>query len=136
LQLNYHTTEDKPERQGLAEAFRQQMQAIGMEIVIHPMSLEELVESITNGTYQLAQFAWREEPLEFVPTEPFQYGRDWYQHSLCIPTAATGWEGTNVSRWKNAQADALLDQLVTAASFAEQEGLLVELQRLFTEELP
>jgi peptide/nickel transport system substrate-binding protein len=136
LQLDYYTREDNPQRLRLAEAFRQQMRAIGVEIEVRTLSIEELVGSITNGTFQLAQFAWREDPLDFIPTEPFQHGCDWYQHSLCIPNAATGWEGNNVSRWENAQVDALLDQLVTAASLAEQEELLVELQQLFTAELP
>jgi hypothetical protein len=136
LQLNYETTSDSVERMNLVGDFVDQMKAIGVDTEGYAMTFEELVDSFVEGSYQLAQFGWREDPLEFIPSEPLQPGCASYLHSLCIPTAATGWEGNNVSRWRNSRADALLDQLVTAASFEVQLDLLVELQKLFTEELP
>ena len=136
LQLNYHTTSDSLGRMNMVSGFVDQMKAIGVDIEASATTLEQLVDTFVKGSYQLAQFGWREDPLEFIPSEPLQPGCASYLHSLCIPTVATGWEGNNISHWRNARADDMLDQLATAASFEAQLDLLVELQKLFTEELP
>jgi hypothetical protein len=136
LQLDYDTTSDSLERMNMVGDFVDQMEAIGVDIEAHATTFEQLVDAFAEGSYQLAQFGWREDPLEFIPSDALQPGCNSYLHSLCVPTAATSWEGSNVSRWRNSRADELLDQLVTATSFQAQLDLLIELQKLFTENIP
>lgn len=57
-------------------------------------------------------------------------------HSTFIPTAENRFLGDNLPRWNNAQADRLLERLESTFEEREKEARLVELAKLFTNELP
>lgn len=143
LQLEYYTTNDIPERLVLAESFTEEMRVIGIQIMVRPVEREDLlgygktVRIIAKGTFQLTQAGWTAlGPRDLIPTDQFEAGCKDIFHSKCIPSATTDWLGYNISRWRNDEADSFLDNLVTASSFEERYNLLVQLQQLFTSELP
>ena len=136
LRLRYIANQ-VPERIALAQAFQSQMQSMGIGIDIEVLDFQGLMSRLSVGDFQLAQFGSKEAQEEFIPRAAFTEGcENSYFHSACIPTTSTGWKGSNLSRLQNAEMDSLLEQLLQVSTFDERRPLLMQLQRLFTLELP
>lgn len=67
---------------------------------------------------------------------PLGEGRLVVLHSSQIPTAENRWRGSNRSAWANPEYDRLFDTYSTTLDRARRDQLVIEMMRVYTEELP
>ncbi len=128
--LNLLTSEQTPVRQFIAEQFKQDMQAIGLQINLETRSTQELYSPqgpLFQRQFQLALFGW----LRTVDPDGAVL---W--SCAAIPNEINGWTGDNFTGWCIDTADEAIrsatsgiDQDARAQSYAQQ-------QQVFTRELP
>lgn len=92
---------------------------VGFEFTVRALTPTEWGPAMTDGNFDLAQFAWAGSGL----TAPVQ------------PLYRTG-SDQNYSKYSNPQVDALLAQLVETGDVAEQDRLFGEIEKLLWTDLP
>ena len=110
-------------RRRIAEALKEQLQRIGIELEIRTYEWGTFFSDIKKGNFHLYSLAW------VGIMDPDIY----YQifHSTSVPP-----NGDNRGRYSNAQLDRLLERGRATVDPAERKQIYAEVQRILAEELP
>mgnify|MGYP001056018943 CR=1 FL=1 len=130
LTLQLLTTEGSPVRQVVAERFRENMQAIGVQVVVEQIPSESLFAP--DGPLYLRQFDLalfgrmaRAEPSGL---------QLW--SCAAVPSENNGWTGDNFAGWCFRDADRAVREAATALDPEERREAYLRQQQLWTQELP
>jgi peptide/nickel transport system substrate-binding protein len=110
-------------RRRIAEALKEQLQRVGVELEIRTYEWGTFFGDIKAGNFHLYSLAW--VGIE----DPDIY----YQifHSASVPP-----NGDNRGHYSNPQMDQLLEEGRTAVDITERKRIYAEIQRLLAEDLP
>ncbi len=130
LTLELVTTTGSPLRQEIADHFKSDMKAIGVDINVRTLPPEEIFAP--NGPlflrqFELALFAW-------IAT-PDPAGLQLWSCSA-VPSDINGWIGNNFAGWCTRDADFAVKKAATSLDVAVQHEQYLAQQKLFTSELP
>ncbi|SFP55952.1 peptide/nickel transport system substrate-binding protein [Enterovibrio norvegicus DSM 15893] len=129
VQIELMTTAGNKTRELVQQVLQSQWKKMGITIRINNQPArvffgQTLKERNHKG---LALFAWYSAP-ESPPETTL--------HSENIPTEANNWGGQNYAGYKNADMDALLDEIETELDADKREALFANIQRIYAEDLP
>ncbi|MBK1649975.1 peptide ABC transporter substrate-binding protein [Rhabdochromatium marinum] len=122
LRLNYKTSSD-PFWLRVASVLQAQLAQVGVELRIHSYDWGTFFGDIKAGRFQLYSLTW----VGVRSPDIFRYAF----HSESIPP-----HGANRGRFRNAQADALLERAREVSGIPSQAALYRALQALLLRELP
>jgi peptide/nickel transport system substrate-binding protein len=110
-------------RRRIAEALKEQLQRVGIELEIRTYEWGTFFSDIKKGNFHLYSLAW----VGIVDPDIY------YQifHSASVPP-----DGDNRGHYSNAQLDRLLEKGRTATDTTERKLIYSEVQRTLAEELP
>jgi peptide/nickel transport system substrate-binding protein len=110
-------------RRRIAEALKEQLQRVGIELEIRTYEWGTFFSDIKKGNFHLYSLAW----VGIVDPDIY------YQifHSASVPP-----DGDNRGHYSNAQLDRLLEKGRTATDTTERKLIYIEVQRTLAEELP
>ncbi|MDG6777954.1 ABC transporter substrate-binding protein [Thiomicrorhabdus sp. zzn3] len=114
IELSYKTSND-PTRIRLATIYQSQLKKIGIQLKIQSYDWGTFYSDIKKGRFQLYSLAW----VGVKSPDIFQY----VFASSAIPP-----KGANRGRYRDATADALIEQAATESSLEEQARIYRELQ--------
>jgi len=122
FKLSFKTTNIDLRRR-IAEAFKEQLQGVGIELEIRGYEWGTFYSDVKKGNFHLFSLAW------VGITDPDIY----YQvfHSNSVPP-----EGDNRGRYANPRLDALLERGRSAVDRTERRVLYGEVQKIVARELP
>jgi len=128
LTLEYVTT-DSPQRRQVSELLAQSLRSCGVGVTLHFLSPEEFFTSGKEGVlfgrnFDLAEFSLYAE--SFLPP------CEWFT-SEEIPQEANGWEGLNVSGYRNPAFDEACEH---ARAAPDDISYSLKTQEIFTEDIP
>lgn len=129
LALSIMTTAQNKTRE-LVEVFIQsELKKIGVELAIQNEPARVFFgETMKRRKFPgLAMYAWTSAPD--APPRTTLWSNE-------IPTEKNGWAGQNYPGWKNAKADEILVNIYKEFDLAQRQKLMVELQKLYTDEAP
>lgn len=106
----------------LAETLRESWSEIGIEIVLRPLSTDELRDSIRARDYQL-----------ILLPQHLGYNLDAYPY---FHLSQVGEGGFNLSEWKNLKASVLLEEIRSSHDDAKRMSALNQLRDAFIEDVP
>lgn len=129
LTLNLMTTSGNKTRELVEVYLQEQWKKAGIDITINNEPARVFFgETVKKGKYPaMAMFAWVSSP-DNPPRSNL--------HSKEIPTEKNGFSGQNSGGWVNARADKLLDDVILEFDDAKRKALMVELQQIYTEQVP
>ena len=117
------TTNADPAREAMARAVVAQLGAQGVEVTVVTMPPSRLIaDRLQTGGYQLALFGWD------APADPDPYS-GWH-------SSQAGGLGGNVTGFRDAEADALMEAARTTLDVAERRELHARFVERFAERIP
>ena len=122
FRLSFKTTNIDLRRR-IAEAIKEQLQMVGIELEIRSYEWGTFFSDVKNGNFHLYSLAW-----VGVMDPDIQYQ---IFHSNSVPP-----NGDNRGRYKNAEVDRLLEQGRVTADEAERKRIYSLVQKLLAEDLP
>lgn len=115
-------------RPDVADLLAQQLARVGVGVDVRLVPGDDLFPLVRQGAFRhLAMFAWS------MGLETTGY---LLWHSDKIPKGEGDWYGLNVSGWRHAENDRLLDAVTRALDEAERFDLMRRQQQVWAEELP
>jgi len=129
LSLEYMTTSGNKIRELIQQVLQNQWKQIGVEVVIKNVPAriyfgDTLKKQQFTG---LAELAWSTNP-EAPPLNTLS--------SISIPSAANNFGGANYTHFSNPTMDKLIDQVQTELDPEKRKPLWIEMQKIYTDELP
>jgi peptide/nickel transport system substrate-binding protein len=124
------TTDGAPLRDQVAERFTADMAALGIQVNVRALPVQELYSRdgpLFRREFQVAQFAWIASP------DP---GGLALWSCTAVPTENNGWTGNNFAGWCFREADRAIRTANTSLDQAERREAYVRQQELFTQEIP
>lgn len=124
------TTSDTPLRAEIAERFKADMAAIGIQVNVRTLPARELYRldgPLFRREFQLTQFAWIASP------DP---GGLALWSCTAVPNESNNWTGNNFPGWCFREADRAIRTATTSLDEAERREAYIRQQELFTQELP
>ena len=122
LKLSFKST-NLDLRRRIAEAFKEQLQRVGIELEIRTYEWGTFFSDVKRGNFHLYSLAW------VGILDPDIYFQIF--HSSSVPP-----DGDNRGRYSNARVDRLLEQGRAAADASERKFIYGEVQKILAEELP
>lgn len=122
FKLSYKTT-TLDLRRRIAEAFKEQLSRVGIELEIRTYEWGTFYEDIKKGNFHLYSLAW------VGVTDPDIYYNLF--HSVSVPP-----NGDNRGRYNNREIDALLEKGRTSLVLAERKRLYSQVQQTLARDLP
>ncbi len=110
-------------RRRIAEALKEQLQHVGVELEIRTYEWGTFFSDIKKGNFHLYSLAW------VGIQDPDIYHQIF--HSASVPP-----NGDNRGHYSNSQVDQLLEEGRTAVNLAERKRIYAEVQRILSEDLP
>jgi peptide/nickel transport system substrate-binding protein len=130
LALQLLTTDGNPMRAAIAEQFRSDMAAIGIQIEVLMASSEELFAQdgpLHQRQFDLVLFGWVARP------EPSGI-QLW--SCAAVPSESNNWNGDNFAGWCFRDADRAVREAATALDPATRRAAYLRQQKLWTQEIP
>lgn len=129
LTLSIMTTAQNKTRELVEVFIQEQLKKIGIEVTINNEPARVFFGETTSKRRfpGMAMYAWVSSP-DNPPRSTL--------HSENIPTEKNGWSGQNYPGWKSARADELFVQIQGEFDVAKRKAMMVEIQKLYTEEVP
>jgi peptide/nickel transport system substrate-binding protein len=129
LTLELMTTAGNRTRELVEQVLQSQWRRLGIDIRIRNEPARVFFgETTSKRRYgAMAMFAWISAP-ESVPRTTL--------HSDQIPTEENGWAGQNYTGFRNAEMDALLDDLERELDREKRRAMWQRVQEIYAEELP
>jgi peptide/nickel transport system substrate-binding protein len=129
LSFTYHNASGAPAQQMEAGMIQQWLLNIGIEIIPRLATWAELTQLLQTGRYNLLQ-----NGIGF-PADPYAALNTSFHSSRTAPTGQST-VGTNYFRYRNAQVDALLDEVSGVVDAAKQKELYGRIQDILIDEAP
>lgn len=114
---------DEAKSAEVAQAVQQDWQRMGVEVILKPLTYEELIAALDSRLYQAALVTLNLS--RFPDPDPYPF---WHQAQV------TG--GQNYAQWDDRQASEYLEQARVTVDFAERARLYRNFQVRFAQELP
>lgn len=129
VEMTIMSTAGNAVREQIEQTIQEQLRAVGIDLRIDNRPASVFIGLITRRRQfpHLAQYSTLFS-LESLGYEGF--------HSSQIPSEGNNWEGFNVTGWRNAENDRLLEQLAVELDETRRIQLLKRQQELFAEDLP
>ncbi|MDJ0951472.1 MAG: peptide ABC transporter substrate-binding protein [Alphaproteobacteria bacterium] len=129
LALTLMTTAGNRARELVQQVLQSQWRKLGIDVRVRNEPARVFFgQTVSQRRFPaMAMFAWISSP-ESVPRTTL--------HSTMIPTQENNFAGQNYTGFKNAQVDALIDQIEVELDRAKRKQLWAELQRIYATELP
>jgi peptide/nickel transport system substrate-binding protein len=129
LSLEFSTSSGVRARELLQQVMQSEWRHIGVETIIRNEPARTLFgETLKHRAFKgLVMFAWS-SGIESTPRQIL--------HSGQIPTAANNWGGGDYTDFHNATMDADIDAMEKELEPAKRRPLWLEMQKLYSEELP
>lgn len=129
LEMTIMSTAGHAAREQIEQILQEQLRAVGIELRIDNRPASMLIGTITRR---------RQFPHMALYSTLFSLESTGYEgfHSSQIPADSNNWEGFNVTGWRNAENDRLLEQIGAELDEARRIRLLRGQQEIFAEDLP
>lgn len=127
LDVPWHLTTGDTEVDNLTAAIPAQWKALGIEVHVTPLSRTVAREPEVAANFPGVTLQASDTTVQSM--------RLWW-HSSFIPRPETRWTGNNRAGWANPRADTLLDEFYVTLSDSRRQDLLVEIARLWAQDLP
>lgn len=129
LELNIMTTADNKTRELVEQYIQAELKKIGVAVSIKNEPARVFFGETTSKRAfpAMAMYAWTSSP-DSPPRSTM--------HSKEIPTEANGWSGQNYPGFRNARVDEIFDKIFAEFDSAKRQAMMVELQKIYTDEVP
>ena len=129
LTLPLMTTAQNKTREMVEVYIQEQLKKLGIEVTINNQPARVFFGETTHKRKfgGMAMFAWTSSP-DSPPRSIL--------HSDQIPTEKNAWNGQNVPGWRNPRNDQILDSIFREFDVHKRKAMMVEQQKLYTEDLP
>lgn len=129
LQVDIMTTAGDRTRELLQQVLQAQWRQMGVDArIVNEPARVLFGQTLKERRFKaMALFAWISSP-ENIPRTIL--------HSSAIPTAANGWAGQNLTGYRNAEMDRVIDQLEYVCAPDAAQALWSRLQELYAQDLP
>lgn len=129
LQVEIMTTAGDRTRELLQQVMQAQWKQAGVDVrIVNEPARVLFGQTLKERRFKaMALFAWISSP-ENIPRTTL--------HSSMIPTAANGWAGQNLTGFRDAEMDAVIDKLEYVCEPEPNRLLWTRLQQIYAEQLP
>jgi peptide/nickel transport system substrate-binding protein len=114
----------------IAPLMKQQLEAIGLNVVINSYDVPVAFDKWFNGTFDMSLFFGMAEDT------PYAYYRRIMSTETVVPVGEPAAMGVNMWRYGNEKADAALEKFATTGDFEVQKEAALELQQIMADEAP
>jgi peptide/nickel transport system substrate-binding protein len=124
------TTEGTPIRQQIAQQFQRDMLAIGIDIQVQALPLEQFIGPdgpLFQRQFDIALFGWTASP------DP---GGLLLWSCAAIPSPDNNFTGDNFTGWCKRDANRAIREAVTSLDFAQRKAAYLRQQQLWADDLP